>query len=701
MLPVKLKLENFFSHRNCYVDFSKFESVLLLGNTEGDYTKSNGSGKSAIFEGILWCLFNKSRASMMDDIVLWGENHCSVTFDFCKSGSTYRVKRSRNKINSTSLVEFYKLNEKDEWQNFSGSTSGDTSKKIQETINLDYKTFVNSIYFRQNDISEFAESEPSKRKEILKSIIDISKWDDYEKGAKKEIRGISGECKILEAKSEGLEDDELNLLSLSEDLRILTKSLDDKSNRANSLRKTIEKVNVEYLEIKKTLDTDSYDSIVDNIERLKEKGRNSNEKLSLVLKQSESIDDDLERAKNVIILKNKEIGSISISEKTQNYLDDINKNILKLKTEVSFSEEMINKIKTNHLNSDSCNVCGQDISEELYNKILTKNNTKIEEYKVTIENSKEELSTLEDDKQDCKNNILNIRRLDRLNGELSPAKKEVEILSSRKKSLDSEKESLTASLNNIRSELATLKESLDMLKNDDFKNLRKKSTSIKKEYSDLLDSINIENQDIGALKQKITITEERVESKRRSRKDLLAKKKRIQLFERLSKFFGKNGIQTILLDAVIEDLEKGANNILSSICNEPSTIMLDTQRVGSDGISIIETLDLRVRRDGVVQNFKSLSGGEQFRISLALRIALSEISSMHGGSSLEMLLLDEINSPLDKHGTNTLFLNVIKSLEKKYKILIITHDDSLKEKFDSILNVTKINGESTVEFTTR
>lgn len=69
MLPIRLKMENFFSHKDSEIDFSKFDSALLIGNTEGDYSKSNGSGKSAIFESILWCLFNKSRASMMDDIV--------------------------------------------------------------------------------------------------------------------------------------------------------------------------------------------------------------------------------------------------------------------------------------------------------------------------------------------------------------------------------------------------------------------------------------------------------------------------------------------------------------------------------------------------------------------------------------------------------------------------------------------------------
>jgi exonuclease SbcC len=165
--------------------------------------------------------------------------------------------------------------------------------------------------------------------------------------------------------------------------------------------------------------------------------------------------------------------------------------------------------------------------------------------------------------------------------------------------------------------------------------------------------------------------------------------------------FGKNGIQSILLDAIIEDLEKTSNVILASICNEPSTINLETQRVGSDGSSLIETLDLKVRKDGNMHNFKSLSGGEKFRISLALRIALSDISSRYGGSSLEFLLLDEVNSPLDRFGVETLFVNVIKSLEDKYKILVITHDESLKENFENIIDSTKINGETEIIFSRR
>ena len=49
MIPSRLKMKNFFSHKDSEIDFSMFNSALLIGNTEGDYSKSNGSGKSAIF----------------------------------------------------------------------------------------------------------------------------------------------------------------------------------------------------------------------------------------------------------------------------------------------------------------------------------------------------------------------------------------------------------------------------------------------------------------------------------------------------------------------------------------------------------------------------------------------------------------------------------------------------------------------------
>jgi exonuclease SbcC len=72
-------------------------------------------------------------------------------------------------------------------------------EKICSTIKLDYKTFVNSAYFRQNDISEFSTSDASRKKEILKSIVDISKWDAFEKESKKKLRTAQNELTLAQS----------------------------------------------------------------------------------------------------------------------------------------------------------------------------------------------------------------------------------------------------------------------------------------------------------------------------------------------------------------------------------------------------------------------------------------------------------------------------------------------------------------------
>ena len=158
---------------------------------------SNGSGKSAILEAICWSLFNKCRASKMDELVRVGEDHAKVVLIFEESGETYKVERIRNRLSGVSSVNFYRLDEIDSWLDLSGSTNTLTNKEIEKILKCDYKTFVNSVHFRQNDISEFAEAEPFKKKEILKNMINIDRWDEYEKDAKDKCKALKVELEVI------------------------------------------------------------------------------------------------------------------------------------------------------------------------------------------------------------------------------------------------------------------------------------------------------------------------------------------------------------------------------------------------------------------------------------------------------------------------------------------------------------------------
>jgi DNA repair exonuclease SbcCD ATPase subunit len=690
-----LNINNFYSHADSSIDFSSFNSALLIGNTEGDYDKSNGSGKSSIFEAILWCLFNKSRASMIDDIITWGKNSCSVELLFHHKDILYKVVRVRRRASSTSSVEFSKMHN-DEWVDISGSTSGDTSNRIEDLIGLDFKTFINSIYFRQSDISEFAESDPSRKKDVLKKMMDISKWDDYEKISKAKLKEAHFNIDLLKisiqdlSKKKGeLDDNKLKLSKERDSLKVL-------SSERNTIESNIEKLNKRYLIAKNNLDTDSYDNAIDNIKAINDGLERQGLKLKRLLIKSNSYKDEISTLAGDIKSETLSMSDLIEDLDAEEKLSESNSNLINKKTSYKSLNEYLSHLESVLILKDKCYSCGQNISEDLYLLLLDKHNNKKSDYLFKVNAALKELSKIERSISLYAVSIDANKRIKIAGDKVKALSSKLSINKDRLSEILSEIADCESFIAKANSDLDVNKNILDSLKDDDFTSLRATRVDLLSRKKELISDIADSNKNIGILSEKASSLTREVGLVKDKRSELDSLLNSAQVLDKLTKMLGKGGIQAILLDAVIEELEAKSNEILSFISNEPTSIVLDTQRVGSDGVSVIETLDLKVNMNGINQNFKSLSGGEQFRISLALRIALSEIASVHGGSSLEFLLLDEVNSPLDKNGVDNLFKNVISSLEDRYKILIITHDSSLQEKFLNVIDVTKINGESSV-----
>lgn len=634
----------------------------------------------------------------MDDIIFWGETTCQVVFTFKHAGDFFKVIRKRNRISSTSVVEFYRLNLSNVWIDISGSTSSLTNQEIVDTIKVDAKTFINSAYFRQNDLSEFADSDPSRKKEILKSIIDLSKWDQYEKSAKIALKDLGVELKILNAKLDGF-DEAVEQLSTNETLlEKLSSDLKTKQDRSINNQEQVKLLTEKYIQLKSTLDTNKWDETVRRIESLTKDSEKIQQRLKIIDSNLKTYNIKIVKKEQDISDLLKKISELIIDTDVDTKFQLAQNELIEIKSSLSTSKSLLAEKDEQVLTLGSCYVCQQEVTNDLYEKLSHKHQEQIFNYKKNIifcENKVKELqrkiSGLESIRSAQKLKDTFLSRIDSLSSE-----KALEV--ERRQELETEQSLLLQELQVLTTKLEMLKGILESIKNNDFKSLQAELNKTKSEQQVLLEETQSLNQSFGILTEKVSSLKEKIAEYSISQKSYLEKQKQAVVFEKMIKLLGKNGVQTILLNAIIEDLEKSANNILSSICNEPFVIFLETQRSGSDGVSVVDTLDLRVKKDGSVQNFKSLSGGEQFRISLALRIALSEICCRHGGSSLEFLLLDEVNSQLDKQGTESLFLNVIKSLEKKYKILIITHNDSLKERFNNIIDVSKKNGESTVNF---
>lgn len=160
------------------------------------------------------------------------------------------------------------------------------------------------------------------------------------------------------------------------------------------------------------------------------------------------------------------------------------------------------------------------------------------------------------------------------------------------------------------------------------------------------------------------------------------------LYGDLAQMFGKNGIQAIMIENAIPELEEEANRLLSRVTSNAMHLTLETQRdVRSGGVA--ETLDIKISDELGTRNYEMFSGGEAFRINFAIRIALAKMLARRAGARLRTLVIDEGFGTQDTEGLERL-VEVIKAIQGDFaKIIVITHLRELKNAFETHIEVKK------------
>jgi len=169
-------------------------------------------------------------------------------------------------------------------------------------------------------------------------------------------------------------------------------------------------------------------------------------------------------------------------------------------------------------------------------------------------------------------------------------------------------------------------------------------------------------------------------------------RKMVVIYKILAEIYGKGGIQAAIIENAIPELAYKTNEILSKITDGRLNVEFLTQRDKKSG-GTIETLDIKISDEFGTRKYETYSGGEEFRINFAIRIALSKVLAHRAGASLRMLILDEGFGALDEQGREKL-VEAINSIRDEFdNILVITHIQDLKEAFPLRLEVTKeVNG---------
>lgn len=202
-------------------------------------------------------------------------------------------------------------------------------------------------------------------------------------------------------------------------------------------------------------------------------------------------------------------------------------------------------------------------------------------------------------------------------------------------------------------------------------------------------SANDARQRFGMARQKLETCRGQALRRQQLSQELGVVLERQALFEELQAAFGKKGLQTMIIETAIPEIESEANRLLNRMTDGRMAVRMETQRETKTTQELRETLEIILSDELGSRDYSLFSGGEAFRANFAIRIALSKLLARRAGAALQTLIVDEGFGTQDAQGRERL-VQAITSIQHDFeRILVITHIDELKDLFPARIEVEK------------
>ncbi|MBK8987073.1 MAG: SMC family ATPase [Chloroflexi bacterium] len=197
------------------------------------------------------------------------------------------------------------------------------------------------------------------------------------------------------------------------------------------------------------------------------------------------------------------------------------------------------------------------------------------------------------------------------------------------------------------------------------------------------------NRQVGAAQQRLAVLDD-LRARREQLTAVRAEKTlHIQRLKLLEKACGRDGVQALLIEQALPEIEERANELLERLTGGDMRVFFETQKQLKSRDALAETLDIRILDGAGERPYDNYSGGEQFRVNFAVRLALSQLLARRAGARLQTLVIDEGFGSQDPNGRQRL-VEAINTIQDDFaRILIITHIDELRDAFPTRIEVTK------------
>ena len=222
-----IRLNNFMSFGDEFVQLDNLGYVLVSGKNEcpDDASLSNGSGKSSIWEGIVWALTGETIRGHKSVVNLFGNDGAVVTLDFNVDDKNYVIQRSKDhsKLKSSLCISV-------DGQDISGKGIRDSEAILKQHLPDLTSSLISSVIILGQGLPQrFSNNTPSGRKQVLE---ELSKSDFMIEDLKQRV------SERKNALNNSLHETEKNVLTLSTKKEMLSKQLADVEREIEALRAT-------------------------------------------------------------------------------------------------------------------------------------------------------------------------------------------------------------------------------------------------------------------------------------------------------------------------------------------------------------------------------------------------------------------------------------------------------------------------------
>ena len=620
-----IDIESFRSIDRATVNLSNQGTVIVKGiNEYEDNATSNGSGKSSIFEAIIYALFEETSSGEKDVANRIKGNSFTITLTFEIDGDKYKIIR-QGKSGKTS-VALYK-NEED----ISARNKTDTNKLIAQILGISKSIFLDSVFLSQNANTNLASLTPTARKERLEVLTNTDSVVNSFKDKLKE-KQIEYEAKCVDAQLE---------------MNKLNGSIDTNKKQQMEIQNKIDEVNAEIerlkqlgdlkeiekeIEYKEQVELTDLDALYNKLGEFIKEREDELEQLRLDGEDNLKKKDELERHKQEELNKWNE-KEREIQLKT-NMINNLNQNNSKLDKEIE-------KIK----NSDTCPTCGrkyEDANEEHIKQAVDElevekanNSEQINQLDIEIKNLKNEQEQIEEVGKGLGNELIKVGAL------IEEHKKKINEIDDKRKELNINRQTTELNKTKCQKEINELKDKKEQL-------LKTQTNNIE-EYKEMI--LKIEKE-IESLDIKIKSCEEDYNT---NNDYVNVVKNSIQL---VTKEF-----RTYLLQNSLQYL----NKLLQSYSSQLFSNDTDVIRITEDDTK----LDIKLGE----ATYESLSGGEKTRVNIALLLAQKSLASIIGNISCNLIILDEILGYCDSQAEEKVTNLLTQELETLESIYMVSHKE--------------------------